>query len=113
MHASKVVLNQSLSWTKKERAYTPGCPPREIACLALNRPSVPISQGTTIQGSSASSETSDNLALLNYPRRTLVRLLDNVPWLVPGVLPPFMSLPILTGTREWIALIYFSFRNLS
>ena len=44
------------------------------------------------------------------PGGLLARLLDNVPWLVPGNLPPFVSLPIPTVPGEWIAFIYFSYQ---
>ena len=45
--------------------------------------------------------------------RLLARLLDSVPWLVVGGLPPLVSLPIPTVPREWIALGYFLHHVLS
>ena len=115
-----------MDFRSKQVSYPRGTPPSEKrgAVVPLNAslarepvwqcPSCPI-RVSTIQESSASDVIHNNFAPLDRRRRLLARLLDNLPWLVLGGMPPFavpsMPLPFLSG--EVLALVYFSYHVLS
>ena len=72
-------------------------------------------RASTIQESSASDVIPDNFAPLDRRRRLLARLLDNLPWLVLGGMPPFVvpSIPFPFLSGEVLALVYSSYHVLS
>ena len=67
----------------------------------------------TVQESSASDVTPEELAPLDRRRRLLARLLDNLPYLVLGGMPPFLSGPIPFLSSEVLVLAYFSYHVLT